>query len=165
MKKYLLLLLINLFSISVFAQTKEVEKNLGKTLEKNKDTSAVFVSEMDLSKMQVTESGTVIIPLFAKNKLKIVSGMDFTNINERISYTKKTRFRAKFLPKDLSQKIKVYTLTEIEGIETVDEYNARLVEEARIAEEKRIEEEKRKAEEAKAKWEKERLENLTKFPV
>ncbi len=157
MKKYITLLLISLFSISLFAQTKVAEEKLGKTLEKNKDLNAVFVSEVDLS--QMTVSGEEIkFPLFGKNKLQIVSGIDLINIKERISYAKKSLFKVTFLPKDLSQKIKVYTLTEIEGIETVDEYNARIEEEARLAEEKRIAEEK-------AKWERERLENLTKHPV
>ena len=157
MKKYITLLLISLFSISLFAQTKVAEEKLGKTLEKNKDLNAVFVSEVDLS--QMTVSGEEIkFPLFVKNKLQIVSGIDLINIKERVSYAKKSLFKVTFLPKDLSQKIKVYTLTEIEGIETVDEYNARIEEEARLAEEKRIAEEK-------AKWERERLENLTKHPV
>ena len=157
MKKYITLLLISLFSISLFAQTKVAEEKLGKTLEKNKDLNAVFVSEVDLS--QMTVSGEEIkLPLFKKNKLQIVSEIDLINIKERISYAKKSLFKVTFLPKDLSQKIKVYTLTEIEGIETVDEYNARIEEEARLAEEKRIAEEK-------AKWERERLENLTKHPV
>ena len=134
MKKYITLLLISLFSISLFAQTNVAEEKLGKTLEKNKDLNAVFVSEVDLS--QMTVSGEEIkLPLFKKNKLQIVSEIDLTNIKERISYAKKSLFKVTFLPKDLSQKIKVYTLTEIEGIETVDEYNARIEEEARLAEE------------------------------
>ncbi|MDY3885634.1 MAG: SUMF1/EgtB/PvdO family nonheme iron enzyme [Treponema sp.] len=157
MKKYITLLLISLFSISLFAQTNVAEEKLGKTLERNKDLNAVFVSEVDLS--QMTVSGEEIkLPLFKKNKLQIVSGIDLTNIKERISYAKKSSFKVTFLPKDLSQKRKVYTLTEIEGIETVDEYNARIEEETRLAEEKRIAEEKER-------WERERLANLTEYPV
>ena len=157
MKKYITLLLISLFSISLFAQTNVAEEKLGKTLERNKDLNAVFVSEVDLS--QMTVSGEEIkLPLFKKNKLQIVSGIDLINIKERISYAKKSLFKVTFLPKDLSQKRKVYTLTEIEGIETVDEYNARIEEETRLAEEKRIAEEKER-------WERERLANLTEYPV
>ena len=157
MKKYITLLLISLFSISLFAQTNVAEEKLGKTLEKNKDLNAVFVSEVDLS--QMTVSGEEIkLPLFKKNKLQIVSGIDLTNIKERISYAKKSSFKTTFLTKDLSQKIKIYTLTEIEGIETVDEYSARIEEETRLAEEKRIAEEKER-------WERERLANLTEYPV
>ena len=157
MKKYITLLLISLFSISLFAQTNVAEEKLGKTLEKNKDLNAVFVSEINL--LQMTVSGEEIkLPLFKKNKLQIVSGIDLTNIKERIFYAKKSSFKVTFLPKDLSQKIKVYTLTEIEGIETVDEYSARIEEETRLAEEKRIAEEKER-------WERERLANLTEYPV
>ena len=157
MKKYITLLLISLFSISLFAQTNVAEEKLGKTLERNKDLNAVFVSEVDLS--QMTVSGEEIkLPLFKKNKLQIVSGIDLTNIKERISYAKKSSFKTTFLTKDLSQKIKIYTLTEIEGIETVDEYSARIEEETRLAEEKRIAEEKER-------WERERLANLTEYPV
>ena len=175
MKKYLLLLLLSLFSISLFAQTNVAEEKLGKTLEKNKDLNAVFVSEINL--LQMTVSGEEIkLPLFNKNKFQIVSEIDLTNIKERISYAKKSLFKVTFLPKDLSQKIKVYTLTEIEGIETVDEYNARIEEEARLAEEKRIAEEKERWErerlaeekriaEEKERWERERLANLTEYPV
>ena len=157
MKKYITLLLISLFSISLFAQTNVAEEKLGKTIEKNKDLNAIFVSEINL--LQMTVSGEEIkLPLFKKNKLQIVSEIDLTNIKERISYAKKSLFKVTFLPKDLSQKIKVYTLTEIEGIETVDEYNARIEEETRLAEEKRIAEEKER-------WERERLANLTEYPV
>ncbi len=175
MKKYITLLLISLFSISLFAQTNVAEEKLGKTLEKNKDLNAVFVSEINL--LQMTVSGEEIkLPLFNKNKFQIVSEIDLTNIKERISYAKKSLFKVTFLPKDLSQKIKVYTLTEIEGIETVDEYNARIEEEARLAEEKRIAEEKERWErerlaeekriaEEKERWERERLANLTEYPV
>ena len=63
MKKYITLLLISLFSISLFAQTNVAEEKLGKTLERNKDLNAVFVSEVDLS--QMTVSGEEIkLPLF-----------------------------------------------------------------------------------------------------
>ncbi|MDY5683201.1 MAG: SUMF1/EgtB/PvdO family nonheme iron enzyme [Treponema sp.] len=175
MKKYLLLLLLSLFSISLFAQTKVAEEKLGKTLEKNKDLNAVFVSEINL--LQMTVSGEEIkLPLFNKNKFQIVSEIDLTNIKERISYAKKSLFKVTFLPKDLSQKIKVYTLTKIDGIETAAEYNARIEEEARLAEKKRIAEEKERWErerlaeekriaEEKERWERERLANLTEYPV
>lgn len=141
MKKFLSLLLISLFSISLFAQTNVAEKKLGKNLENNKDETAVFVSEIDLRKMTVTESGTVTIPLFAKNKIKVVSGIDMTNIKERIAYTKKEKLATTFEVKDLASK--TYAITKIDGIETVAQYKERYLEE-------------QKAEARK---------NLTKFPV
>ena len=92
MKKYITLLLATLFSISLFAQTVVAEKKLGNELEKNTEQTAVFVSEMDLKKLQVTESGTVIIPSLSKSKVKIVAGMDLSFISGRIADTKKTKF-------------------------------------------------------------------------
>ncbi len=70
MKKHIILLLNAFLSFSIFAQINVAEAKLGKTLEKNKDANAVFVSEIDLASM-------------------VVSGMDMTNIDERIAYTKK----------------------------------------------------------------------------
>lgn len=145
MKRFVSLVLTAWFSVAVFAQTTVTESKLGKTLEKNKDASAVFVSEIDLSKMSVAENGTITFPLFAKNKISIVSGMDMTNIKERIAHTKKTTSAVTFTTKSL--KPNAYAITNIAGIETVAEYKARL------------------AEEEKARWERERLENLTKMPV
>ena len=127
MKKYLSLLLISLFSISLFAQTKVDAKKIGKTLEKNKDATAVFVSEIDLSKIQITESGTVTIPLLAKSKIKIVSGMDMTGIKSRLSYSKLKKWNTTFEVKDLASK--TYAITNIAGIATVAEYKERWLEE------------------------------------
>ena len=152
MKKYLSLLLISLFSISLFAQTKVDAKKIGKTLEKNKDATAVFTCDMSLSEMKVANDGNVILPALAKNKVKIVSGMDMTNIAERLNYANKVTYLVTFETNDLSSKS--YSITKIDGIETLEQYKERLVQE-----------EKRKAEEAKAKWERERLENLTTLPV
>ena len=152
MKKYITLLLISLFSISLFAQTKVDAKKIGKTLEKNKDATAVFTCDMSLSGMKVANDGTVILSVLAKNKVKIVSGMDMTNIAERLNYANKVTYLVTFETNDLSSKS--YSITKIDGIETLEQYKERLVQE-----------EKRKAEEAKAKWERERLENLTKHPV
>ena len=152
MKEHIILLLTTFLSFSIFAQTNVVEAKLGKTFEKNKDATAVFVSEIDLASMAVTEDGDITLPLFTKNKIKVVSGMDMTNIAERIAYTKKTNFVTTFAVKDLASK--TYAITDIAGIETVAQYNNRL------------EEERKKVEEAeKARLEAERLANLTKLPV
>ncbi|MDD7610505.1 MAG: SUMF1/EgtB/PvdO family nonheme iron enzyme [Spirochaetales bacterium] len=152
MKKKLILLIISLFATLLFAQTKVDAKKIGKTLEKNKDATAVFTCDMSLSGMKVENDGTVILSALAKNKVKIVSGMDMTNIAERLNYANKVTYLVTFETNDLSSKS--YLITKIDGIETLEQYKERLVQE-----------EKRKAEEAKAKWERERLENLTKHPV
>ena len=74
MKKVITVLSMLLLAAATFAQTSVAEKKLGKALEKNKDASAVFVSEIDLSKMSIAENGRVTLPLFAKNKISVVSG-------------------------------------------------------------------------------------------
>ncbi len=141
MKKLISLLFTAFISFSLFAQSAVADKNLGKTLEKNKDAAAVFVSEIDLSKMQIAESGTVTIPLLAKSKIKIVSGMDMTGINSRLTYSKLKKWNTTFEVKDLDSK--TYAITNIAGIETVAQYKERYLEE-------------QKAEARK---------NLTKYPV
>lgn len=156
MKKYLSLLLIILFSISLFAQTNVDAKKLGKMLESNKDSSAVFTCYLSLTGMKVSSDGTVTLSALAKNKVKIVSDMDMTNITERIAYARKTTYTVIFESRNVREKI--YAITNIAGIETVKEYESRKAEEARIAEEKCIAEEKER-------WERDPLANLTKHPV
>lgn len=152
MKKYILLLLTTFLSFSIFAQTNVAQAKLGKALEKNKDANAIFVSEIDLASMSVAEDGGITLPLFAKNKIKVVSGMEMANITERIAYTKKAKFATTFAVKDLPSK--TYAITDIAGIESVTQYNSRL------------EEERKKTEAAeKARLEVERLVNLTQLPV
>lgn len=127
MKKHILLLLTIFLSFSIFAQTNVAEAKLGKALEKNKDANAVFVSEIDLASMAVSDDGNITLPIFAKNKIKVVSGMDMTNIAERIAYTKKAKFATTFAVKDLVSK--TYAITDIAGIETLEEYKERCIEE------------------------------------
>ena len=123
MKKYLSLSLISLLSISLFAQTKVDAKKIGKELEKNKDASAVFICEMSLSGFKVADDGTIALSLFVKNKIKIVSGMDMTNIMERLNYASKATYPVTFEVKDLPSK--TYALVKIYGIESALEYGKR----------------------------------------
>lgn len=127
MKKHIILLLTTFFSFSIFAQTNVAQAKLGKALEKNKDANAIFVSEIDLASMSVAEDGKITLPLFAKNKIKVVSGMEMANITERIAYTKKAKFATTFAVKDLPSK--TYAITDIAGIETLEEYKERCIEE------------------------------------
>ena len=120
MKKIISLVFTAFISFSLFAQTVVAEKKLGKELEKNTEQTAVFVSEMDLKKLQVTESGTVIIPSLSKSKVKIVAGMDLSFISGRIADTKKTKFNVTIEVKDLSSKI--YMITKIDGIDSAVQY-------------------------------------------
>lgn len=151
-RKILTIFITTFLSFSIFAQTNVADAKLGKVLEKNKDANAVFVSEIDLASMSVAEDGGITLPLFAKNKIKVVSGMEMANITERIAYTKKAKFATTFAVKDLPSK--TYAITDIAGIESVTQYNSRL------------EEERKKVEAAeKARLEAERLANLTQLPV
>ena len=120
MKKILSLLFTAFISFSLFAQTVVAEKKLGNELEKNTEQTAVFVSEMNLKKLQVTESGTVIIPSLSKAKVKVVSGMDMSFISGRIADTKKTKFNVTIEVKDLSSK--TYMITKIDGIDSAVQY-------------------------------------------
>ena len=102
--------------------------------------------------MKVANDGNVILPALAKNKVKIVSGMDMTNIVERVSYANKDIYIVTF--KTISLAPKIYSISGIDGVETVEQYKERL-----------IREEEKRAQEAKEKLERERLENLTTLPV
>ena len=104
MKKYISILLISLFSISLFAQTNVSAKKIGKTLESNKDATAVFTCDMSLSGMKVSDDGLVTLQVFVKNKVKIVSGMDMANITERLNYANKKTYLVTFETTDLSSK-------------------------------------------------------------
>lgn len=141
MKKAFVLFCSIFFVIGLYAQTSVTEKNLGKTLEKNKEANAIFESYINLNDMRVLSDGKVILPLLAKSKISLVSEMDMTEINKRIAYARKNSFKVIIITKDLQNK--TYAITDIEGIESYDEYKNRLAAEA----------------------EKERLANLTKQPV
>lgn len=145
MKKLIMICFSLLLATATFAQNNITQKNLVKTLEKNKDETAVFKCDINLSGIAVSNSGKVSLPIFAKSKVIIEAGMDMTNIKERIIFAKRSNFFTTFQTIDL--KTKRYSITNIEGIETVEEYKARV------------------AEEEKAQREKERLANLTKMPV
>jgi len=127
MKKVITVLSVLLLAAATFAQTSVAEKKLGKALEKNKDASAVFVSEIDLSKMSVAEDGKITLPLFAKNRISVVSGMDMTKIRERLDYAKKSTYSVTFTTTGL--KPNVYSITKIDGIESVVQYKERYIEE------------------------------------
>lgn len=126
-RKILTIFITTFLSFSIFAQTNVAQAKLGKALEKNKDANAIFVSEIDLASMSVAEDGGITLPLFAKNKIKVVSGMEMANITERIAYTKKAKFATTFAVKDLPSK--TYAITDIAGIETLEEYKERCIEE------------------------------------
>ncbi|MBO7123123.1 MAG: SUMF1/EgtB/PvdO family nonheme iron enzyme [Treponema sp.] len=124
MKKIIALFAALLLAGTAFAQTKVDAKKLAKALESNKDSSAVFVSELDLSGLKVADDGKISLPLFAKSKASLVAGMDMTNITERIAFANKKSFTVTFETKELASKS--YAITNIEGIESVAECAVRL---------------------------------------
>lgn len=135
MKRYVTILCALMISVNLFGQTKVDAKKISKTLDSNKDAGAVFESEISLEGIKVTAEGTVKIPFLAKSKSKFVSGMDMTNISERVSYVNKPLLTT-FEVKDLAAK--TYAITKIDGIETVELYKARLLEEQKAEARKNI---------------------------
>ena len=123
MKKIYLLILSVLLTTTIYAQTVVKQNKLETTLDKNQESNIIFISELDLSKMSITETGTIILPFMKKNKVMFVSGMDMSYIKERIAYTKKKKFQTTIEVKDIITK--TYMITKIEGIETVEEYTER----------------------------------------
>ena len=85
--------------------------------------------------MNVAPDGTVTIPFFTKTKSKFVSGMDMTNIVERVSYANK-KLVTTFTVKDLASK--TYAIINIAGIETVAQYKERYLEEQKAEARKNI---------------------------
>lgn len=127
MKKLITILSLFALCVGLFAQTSVPEKKLSKTLEKNKDENAVFECEMDLSRLAVSESGNVSIPLLSKSKVSIVSEMDMTDIRERVKSARSKKLNTTFETRDVSSK--KYAITKIDGIESVAQYKERIVEE------------------------------------
>ena len=135
MKKIATLFIALLISMPFFSQTKVAAKKLSKALDSNKDAGAVFESEISLKGMNVASDGTVTIPSLAKTKSRFVSGMDMTNIVERVSYANKNLVTT-FTVKDLASK--TYAITNIAGIETVAQYKERYLEEQKAEARKNI---------------------------
>lgn len=127
MKKLITILSLFALCVGLFAQTSVPEKKLSKTLEKNKDENAVFECEMDLSRLTVSESGAISIPLLSKSKVSIVSEMDMTDIRERVKSARSKKLNTTFETRDVSSK--KYAITKIDGIESVAQYKERIVEE------------------------------------
>ena len=135
MKKIATLFIALLISMPFFSQTKVAAKKLSKALDSNKDAGTVFESEISLKGMNVASDGTVTIPSLTKTKSRFVSGMDMTNIVERVSYANKNLVTT-FTVKDLASK--TYAITNIAGIETVAQYKERYIEEQKAEARKNI---------------------------
>lgn len=123
MRKFLSLLAVLLLASLAFAQTKTVaEKKLVQTLEKNKKDGITFVSEISLDGLKVASDGSVSLALFSGSNIKLVAEFDTNYIEERIAYKNQKKYKLIFATKEAG---KTYAITEITGIESVAEYNAR----------------------------------------
>lgn len=126
MKQFFVCMALFLLATSTFAQTRVAADKLGKTLEKNKDASAVFVSEIDLRGLTVASDGTVTIPFLAKSKVALVAEMAMSEIGARIARAGRTILAVTFRTKSIMPN--VYAITKIDGIEfamyIADEYPA-----------------------------------------
>ena len=160
MKKILLGTVLLFCATVFFAQTKQIDASkLVKTLEKNKKTSIVFASSVNLKGLSIKSDGSLVVPALASEQLKFVAGIDTEALQERLSYKNLSEYKIELVLKDVSTK--TYEITKIDGIESVSQYRARK-EAERIAEEKRKEAERIAEEERK---EAERLYNLLNMPV
>lgn len=149
LKKIFALMLSILFVAALSAQTKEVPTNkLIKTLEKNKKTEIVFISDVDLSNIEILDNSIVVIPSLKSDKINFISEIENNYLTERLEYSNYPIFKVEFMLHN--KELKTYAITKIHGIESVQEYTTR-------KEQERIEEEKRK--------ERERLEKLTQSPI
>ena len=171
MKKILLGTVLLFCATVFFAQTKQIDASkLVKTLEKNKKTSIVFGSSVNLKGLSIKSDGSLVVPALASERLKFVAGIDTEALQERLNYKNLSTYKIELVLKDVSTK--TYEITKIDGIESVSQYRARK-EAERIAEEKRLEaeriaEEERKEAERIAEEERkeaERLYNLLNMPV
>lgn len=149
MKKILLGIVLLFCATVFFAQTKQIDASkLVKTLEKNKKTSIVFASSVNLKGLSIKSDGSLVVPALASERLKFVAGIDTEALQERLSYKNLSEYKIELVLKDVSTK--TYEITKIDGIESVSQYRAR-------KEAERIAEEERK--------EAERLYNLLNMPV
>ncbi len=148
-KKLFALMLSILFVATLSAQTKNIQKDkLLKTLEKNKKTEIVFISDVDLSNIEILDNSIVVIPSLKSDKINFISEIEINYLTERLEYSNYPIFKVEFMLHN--KELKTYAITKIHGIESVQEYTTR-------KEQERIEEEKRK--------ERERLEKLTQSPI
>ena len=140
MKKILLGIVLLFCATVFFAQTKQIDASkLVKTLEKNKKTSIVFASSVNLKGLSIKSDGSLVVPALASEQLKFVAGIDTEALQERLNYKNLSTYKIELVLKDVSTK--TYEITKIDGIESVSQYRARK-EAERIAEEKRKEAER-----------------------
>lgn len=129
MKKIgLFLSLLLLAGMSVFAQTKQVvpAKKLMAALEKNKDTSALIQSSVNVTLTSAVEIHVQELEnskLIKISQLKDTDACSFANISERIQHSGKKVLDVTFRLKEIvSKKEVVYEIYSIDGIESNSDY-------------------------------------------
>ena len=106
------------------AQTKNIQKDkLLKTLEKNKKTEIVFISDVDLSNIEILDNSIVVIPSLKSDIINFISEIEIDYLTERLEYKKFTTFKVEFVLNN--KELKTYAITKIHGIESVQEYTTR----------------------------------------
>ena len=137
MKKiFLAFSLLLLAGMSVFAQTKQVvpAKKLMAALEKNKDTSALIQSSVNVTLASAVEIHVQELEnskLIKISQLKDTDACSFANISERIQHSGKKVLDVTFRLKEIvSKKEVVYEIYSIDGIESNSDYLLRLEREA-----------------------------------
>ena len=106
------------------AQTKNIQKNkLLKTLEKNKKTEIVFISDVDLSNIEILDNSIVVIPSLKSDIINFISEIEIDYLTERLEYRKFPTFKVEFVLNN--KELKTYAITKIHGIESVQEYTTR----------------------------------------
>ena len=134
--------------IEVDLGPKEANKSeLLKTLENNKQMDVEIEGFVSFDGFYLNSDKTIIIPELRSEKFSIVATKETELLKERLLLNNCEKYKVYFVLTNI--KPKTYSIIKIDGIETVDEYKARLeserlakLEAERIAEEKRLEAER-----------------------
>ena len=120
-KKFIAGILLIFCTMCIFSQTKKVsEKNLIKTLEKNKKTEIVFETNVNLNGTYENSDGYLYIPSLECSVVKFVSEIETEFLKERLEYNNFPTYKVEFKLKDINTK--TYAVIKIENIESVSEY-------------------------------------------
>jgi len=109
---------------NTISSNKKYSKNkLLKTLEKNKKTEIVFISDVDLSNIEILDNSIVVIPSLKSDIINFISEIEIDYLTERLEYRKFPTFKVEFVLNN--KELKTYAITKIHGIESVQEYTTR----------------------------------------
>ncbi len=123
-------------TLMAYAAAKVIdEKSIVKTLESNTKETPIQ-ARIGIQGIETNEDGSIAITMtrdvkgksnptvLTSKKFTIISGIDLKDIGQRLEHAGLPSYGVEFVL--TSRKPKTYTLTKIEGIETVEEYTDRL---------------------------------------